>query len=89
MLLIKYMDDFAMSPTRLGGNIMFYVQKFVISSCINVPNTCINGVVNFLQTIFSNRNIVKHIVCIHYTENRADNYGILLWMETPQKSAIQ
>jgi hypothetical protein len=62
--------------------------RIVISSYVNVTKTCISGVVNLLQKVFSNRNIVKYIACIHYTKNRADNHGILLWMETPKILAI-
>jgi hypothetical protein len=74
-----------MSPTRLGGNILFFLSQIVISSYVEVTNTYINDVINIFQTIFSNNNISKHIACIHYTINGVDNHGILSWMETPRK----
>jgi hypothetical protein len=56
---------------------------------VNVPKTCINGVVNLLQIACSNINIVKHIACIPYIENREENHDILLWIETPKIATIQ
>jgi hypothetical protein len=64
---------------------MFTVKKFVVSLCVYLTNTCINTDANFLQTIFrcfQDKNIVKSIACIHYTENREDNNEILLWFGT-------
>jgi hypothetical protein len=78
-----------MSPTRLGGDILFFLSQIVISSYVKVPNTYINGVVNFLQIVFSNRNIsnILHASITQEIEQitMASYYG---W-KLPKKSAIQ
>jgi hypothetical protein len=68
----------------IGGDILVFLSKIVIYSYVKGPNTYIKGVVNFSQTIFSNKNISKHVACIHYTRNKENNHCILLWMETPK-----
>jgi hypothetical protein len=64
---------------------MFIVQKLLFFFVSIYQTLCINVVGNFLHIVciyFKDRNIVKHIACIHYTENREGNHGNLLWFET-------